>query len=79
MFPFEYLKKRKDEKARIEAEAELLVVMLKEQAYAAATDSLQKVVTPEQNYHLSKVRRRVMEKLGLPHHVDTATRYLLNK
>jgi hypothetical protein len=77
MFPFDQIKSHKAKKARIESEAVLLVLLLKTRAYEVATENLRKA-NPSDQLHYAKVRRNVINKLGLSAHVDTATRYLLS-
>ena len=78
MFPIEQIKGHKAKKARIESEATLLVLTLKARAYDVATENLRRASLSDQT-HCARVRRSVMNKLGLPAHVDTATRYLMSR
>ena len=77
MFPFGQIKGNSAKKARIESEATLLVLMLKARAYDVATENRRKANLSDQR-HYERVRRSVMNKLGLPAHVDTATRDLMS-
>jgi hypothetical protein len=77
MFPFDYFKKRKAAKAKIEREAELLILVMKDKALGFATENLIKA-SPEEEDHLTKVRRSVKRRLGISSQADTATRYLMN-
>jgi len=78
MFPFEQIKSHKAKKVRIESEAILLVLMLKTRAYDVATENLRRASQSDQT-HYARVRRSVMNKLGFPAHVDTATRFLMSR
>ncbi len=78
MFPFEQIKSHKAKKVRIESESTLLILMLKTRAYDVATENLREASQSDQT-HYARVRRSVMNKLGLPAHVDTATRYLMSR
>ena len=71
-------KGHKAKNARIESEVTLLVLMLKARAYEVATENLRQASLADQT-HSARVRRSVMNKLGLPAHVDTATRYLMSR
>jgi len=78
MFPFEQIKSHKAKKARIETEATLLVLMLKTRAYDTATENLRRANQSDQTLY-ARVRRSVMNNLGFPAHVDTATRFLMSR
>lgn len=78
MFPFEQIKSHKAKKVRIESEATLLVLMLETRAYDVATENLRRASQSDQT-HYARVRRSVMNKLGFPAHVDTATRFLMSR
>jgi len=75
MFPFEQTKSHKAKKVRIESEATLLVLLRKTRAYDVVTENLRRASQSDQT-HYARVRRSVMNKLGLPAHVDIATRFL---